>query len=87
MAVFFVHLAVYLSLVLKHGAIAAALAICFVGLMVMTFLFQFLFILFRFQGNDGEEVILFAGGAIALVIAAILNLRIGRRIAKVAARE
>ncbi|MGO8705935.1 MAG: ABC transporter permease [Candidatus Brocadiia bacterium] len=86
-AVFFVHLAVYLSLVLKHGAIAAALAICFVGLMVMTFLFQFLFILFRFQGNDGEEVILFAGGAIALVIAAILNLRIGRRIAKVAARE
>ena len=82
-AVFIVHLTVYLSLVLKRGAIAAALAIWFVGFLMLTGLIN---VLDLSLGSENEDMIV-CGGAIPLVIAAVLHWQIGRRLAKVAARE
>jgi len=83
-AVLFLHLAVYLSLVLKYGAILAALALMFVGETLTTAMLNFLF---AFLLGSGNETVIIFFGAIPLVIAAVLHRQIGRRLAKVAANE
>lgn len=82
--ILFLHLAAFLSLIIKRGALPLAIAIQYLG---GSFFMTFMGIMFSAGGSSGPSAICWFTGAVCVGLTVVLHRAIGWRLARAAAEE